>query len=68
MSGNLSNKFFTTSYLAISTVVLGARTEMRYLKFGLNGNIFGSCEDGHLSGNLELPKIQWMEVGVALAR
>ena len=41
---------------------------MRYLKFGLNGNIFGSCEDGHLSGNLELPKIQWMEVGVALAR
>ena len=37
------------------------RTEMRYLKFGLNGNVFGSCEDGHLSGNLELPKIQWME-------
>eukprot|EP00435_Cladocopium_sp_Y103_P051573 s1501_g16.t1 len=38
-----------------------SRSELRHLKFELNGCILGSHKEGNLSGRLDMPNVQWME-------
>ena len=38
------------------------RNELRHLKFALNGCIVGSHKEGNLSGRLDMPNVQWLEV------